>query len=288
MGEKCHKCGREAFDAKYCPVCNKPHCRRMDCLDWPDSCCSGCDPAKPNVPPPAKPGDTENNGGGSSGDQKPQPQTDGGGGNSGGQNAGQAEAEEGEDSSSETEGEGTEGGQGGEAEGEGQGESEPEPTYSVVITDAGGKRIRVIKEVRDMTKLGLKEAKDLVDAVSENPQTVASHLPMPVAQYLARKLTECGAIAGLTLDIPLPGKSEQEKEKEYEEDPTPREFHVFPTFTATDEEFYGYLRAQGLTNKQALAILEDGRFGKYAHLDLTCLFTPADKSIEVIDCNYLS
>ena len=66
-----------------------------------------------------------------------------------------------------------------------------EPTeFKVVLTDAGAKKIQVIKEVRGATGLGLKEAKDLVDNA---PQTVKEGLEKDAAEELKKKLEEAGA-----------------------------------------------------------------------------------------------
>ena len=47
--------------------------------------------------------------------------------------------------------------------GEGGGSDEEKDSFDVVLADAGGQKIQVIKEVRGLTSLGLKEAKELVD-----------------------------------------------------------------------------------------------------------------------------
>jgi large subunit ribosomal protein L7/L12 len=48
--------------------------------------------------------------------------------------------------------------------GDGGGDAEEKTSFDVVLTDAGDKKIQVIKEVRGLTSLGLKEAKDLVES----------------------------------------------------------------------------------------------------------------------------
>jgi len=66
-----------------------------------------------------------------------------------------------------------------------------EPTeFNVVLTDAGAKKINVIKEVRGVTGLGLKEAKELVDSA---PSVVKEALPKDEAEALKKKLEEAGA-----------------------------------------------------------------------------------------------
>lgn len=62
--------------------------------------------------------------------------------------------------------------------------------FSVVITGVGDKKIQVIKEVRAITNLGLKEAKDLVEKV---PGTVKEGIPKDEAEAIAKQLTEAGA-----------------------------------------------------------------------------------------------
>lgn len=62
--------------------------------------------------------------------------------------------------------------------------------FSVVITGVGDKKIQVIKEVRAITSLGLKEAKDLVEKV---PGVVKEGIPKDEAEAIAKQLTEAGA-----------------------------------------------------------------------------------------------
>lgn len=66
-----------------------------------------------------------------------------------------------------------------------------EPTeFNVILKEAGGNKIAVIKEVRAATGLGLKEAKDLVDGA---PKTVKEALPKADAEELKKKLETAGA-----------------------------------------------------------------------------------------------
>jgi large subunit ribosomal protein L7/L12 len=67
---------------------------------------------------------------------------------------------------------------------------EEQTEFSVIITNAGDKKINVIKEVRTITSLGLKEAKDLVEKV---PGTVKEGIPKAEAEAIAKQLTEAGA-----------------------------------------------------------------------------------------------
>ncbi|MCY3739341.1 MAG: 50S ribosomal protein L7/L12 [Gemmatimonadaceae bacterium] len=75
------------------------------------------------------------------------------------------------------------GGEGGEA-------VEEKDEFDVVLTSAGDKKIQVIKVVREITSLGLKEAKALVD---EAPKPVKEAVPRQEAEEVQAKLTEAGA-----------------------------------------------------------------------------------------------
>lgn len=77
----------------------------------------------------------------------------------------------------------------------GEQEAEEEQTeFDVVLTDAGSKKIKVIKEVRSVTNLGLKEAKALVD---EAPNPVKEGLSKEEAEELKEKLESAGATVEL-------------------------------------------------------------------------------------------
>ena len=62
--------------------------------------------------------------------------------------------------------------------------------FTVVLTAAGDKKIQVIKEVRALTSLGLKEAKDLVDGA---PKPVLERVPKEEADKAKAQLEEAGA-----------------------------------------------------------------------------------------------
>ena len=62
--------------------------------------------------------------------------------------------------------------------------------FTVTLTDAGTNKIGVIKAVREVTNLGLKEAKDLVDGA---PKTVKEGVNKADAETIKKKLTEAGA-----------------------------------------------------------------------------------------------
>jgi large subunit ribosomal protein L7/L12 len=66
--------------------------------------------------------------------------------------------------------------------------------FALVLKSAGEKKINVIKVVREITALGLKEAKDLVDGA---PKTVKDGLPKDEAEALKKKFEEVGAVVEL-------------------------------------------------------------------------------------------
>jgi large subunit ribosomal protein L7/L12 len=69
-------------------------------------------------------------------------------------------------------------------------EAEEQTEFDVVLASAGDKKIQVIKEVRALTSLGLKEAKDLVDSA---PKPVLEHVPKEQAEAAKEKLEAAGA-----------------------------------------------------------------------------------------------
>ena len=72
--------------------------------------------------------------------------------------------------------------------------AEEKTEFNVVLTDAGAQKVGVIKAVRDITGLGLKEAKDLVDGA---PKVVKEGMPKADAEAAVKKLVEAGAKAEL-------------------------------------------------------------------------------------------
>jgi large subunit ribosomal protein L7/L12 len=62
--------------------------------------------------------------------------------------------------------------------------------FTVTLTDAGANKIGVIKAVREVTNLGLKEAKDLVDGA---PKTIKEGVSKADAENIKKKLVEAGA-----------------------------------------------------------------------------------------------
>ena len=68
--------------------------------------------------------------------------------------------------------------------------AEEKTEFNVVLTDVGGNKINVIKAVREVTSLGLKEAKDLVDGA---PKTVKEGVNKDEAAAIKKKFEEAGA-----------------------------------------------------------------------------------------------
>ena len=68
--------------------------------------------------------------------------------------------------------------------------AEEQTEFDVVLTVVGDKKINVIKEVRAVTSLGLKEAKDLVESA---PKTVKEAVKKEEAEQIKKKLEEAGA-----------------------------------------------------------------------------------------------
>lgn len=77
------------------------------------------------------------------------------------------------------------------AGGAGAGEAAAAQTeFTVILKNAGPNKLNVVKVVKDLTGLGLKEAKDLVDGA---PKTVKENIAKDEAEALKAKLTETGA-----------------------------------------------------------------------------------------------
>ena len=68
--------------------------------------------------------------------------------------------------------------------------AEEKTEFDVVLVEAGANKINVIKEIRTITSLGLKEAKDLVDGA---PKTVKEAAPKAEAEEIKAKLEAAGA-----------------------------------------------------------------------------------------------
>ena len=72
--------------------------------------------------------------------------------------------------------------------------AEEKTDFNVMLTNAGANKIGVIKVVRELTGLGLKEAKDLVEAA---PKSVKDGVPKAQAEEMKKKLAEAGATVEL-------------------------------------------------------------------------------------------
>jgi large subunit ribosomal protein L7/L12 len=70
-------------------------------------------------------------------------------------------------------------------------EEEEKSSFNIVLTDAGANKINVIKVVREITELGLKEAKDLVEKGAGT--TVKENVPKADAEAAVKKFEEAGA-----------------------------------------------------------------------------------------------
>jgi large subunit ribosomal protein L7/L12 len=68
--------------------------------------------------------------------------------------------------------------------------AEEKTAFDVILASAGDQKLQVIKVVRELTQLGLKEAKDLVEGA---PQPVKQGVPKEEAEEIKRKLEEVGA-----------------------------------------------------------------------------------------------
>ncbi len=68
--------------------------------------------------------------------------------------------------------------------------AEEQTEFTVVLLEAGGNKVAVIKAVREVTSLGLKEAKDLVDGA---PKPIKENISKAEAEEIKKKLEEAGA-----------------------------------------------------------------------------------------------
>jgi len=73
------------------------------------------------------------------------------------------------------------------------GASEGKTTFSVVLTAVGDKKIQVIKTIRDVTKKGLKDSKDLADAIASEPQAIKENAKKEEAEEIKKLFEEAGA-----------------------------------------------------------------------------------------------
>ena len=79
---------------------------------------------------------------------------------------------------------------GGAAAGAGAAPAEEKTEFTVVLKEVGANKINVIKAVREVTSLGLKEAKDLVDGA---PKPIKEGVSKDEAEAIKKKFTEAGA-----------------------------------------------------------------------------------------------
>ena len=78
----------------------------------------------------------------------------------------------------------------GPAAGGGAAAAAEKTNFDVVLKAAGANKLQIVKLVKELTGLGLKEAKDLVDGA---PKTIKEGLPKDEAENLKKQLTEAGA-----------------------------------------------------------------------------------------------
>lgn len=76
----------------------------------------------------------------------------------------------------------------------GAAEAEEKTIFNVILSGAGSNKIAVIKEVRAITSLGLKEAKDLVDGA---PKPIKEGIPKEEAEEIKKKIEAAGGTAEL-------------------------------------------------------------------------------------------
>lgn len=77
------------------------------------------------------------------------------------------------------------------AGGDGAAAAEEKTSFDVILKEAGGQKLAVVKLVKDLAGLGLKEAKDLVDAA---PKELKSGVSKDEAEALKKQLEEAGAV----------------------------------------------------------------------------------------------
>ena len=75
--------------------------------------------------------------------------------------------------------------------GEGAAAAEEKTSFDVILKEAGGQKLAVVKLVKDLAGLGLKEAKDLVDSA---PKEVKAGVSKDEAEALKKQLEEAGAV----------------------------------------------------------------------------------------------
>ena len=83
---------------------------------------------------------------------------------------------------------------------------EEKTEFSVVLTAVGANKINVIKAVREVTSLGLKEAKDLVDGA---PKPIKEGVGKEEAETIKKKFTEAGATVEVKISVFCQAESDQ-------------------------------------------------------------------------------
>ncbi len=86
---------------------------------------------------------------------------------------------------------------GGAAPAAGAAAAEEKSEFSIVLTKTGGKKIEVIKVIRDVTQKGLKESKDMADAAESAPQVVKEGVKKDEANEIKKKFETAGATVEL-------------------------------------------------------------------------------------------
>lgn len=76
-------------------------------------------------------------------------------------------------------------------------EAEEKSAFNVVLKESGDKKLQVIKVVREITSLGLKEAKDLVDKAGAPDAIIKQNATKEEADQIKAKLEEAGAVVEL-------------------------------------------------------------------------------------------
>ncbi len=76
----------------------------------------------------------------------------------------------------------------------GAAKAEEQTEFTVILKEAGGNKIGVIKAIRELTSLGLKEAKDLVDGA---PKEIKAGVSKDDAENYKKKITEAGGVVEL-------------------------------------------------------------------------------------------
>lgn len=80
---------------------------------------------------------------------------------------------------------------------EAEGEKEEQTSFNVIIDAIGEKKIQVIKAVRQVVSLGLKEAKDFVDSIQAEPKPIKEGVPKEEAEKIKTTLEEAGATVSI-------------------------------------------------------------------------------------------